>query len=95
MIERLTEDRVLPADELAETDLGMNEKVYAAGDFAEVFCSELPQEKISPAPVQLRNMKASSLCFAAEAGEMISPELLAADYLQLTKAEKDLSEKRK
>ena len=71
----------------------MNVKIYAAGDFAEAFCNKFTYENIIPAPVLLRGMRASSLCFAALNGNITTADDLNADYLQLTKAEKDLNEK--
>ena len=94
-IERLSEDRILPASELAELaasyDCG---RIYAAGDYSAQFTEKFPCERIVPAPPQLNRIRASSLCFAAENTGLIGAEELCADYLQLVKAEKDLEDKK-
>ena len=92
-ITRLCDDRIIPAAQLAE-ELKSTSGVYAVGDFAEEFCGKYA-ENIIPAPPQLAVQQAASLCFAAFDGEFITAEELNPDYMQITKAEKDLIAKNK
>ena len=86
---RLTEDRIISAEELF-AEINKYGNIIAAGDYAEEFIKKYPADNVSPAPPHLRLQLASSLCFAAFDNELSSPDSLNAEYLQITKAEKDL-----
>ncbi len=93
-IERISSDEIIPIGKAVEIVSKIEEKMFVAGDFAEEFCNLTEicsKENIRLAPPSLRCHKASSLCYAAFAkGELECPTLLNAEYLQITKAEKDL-----
>ncbi len=92
---RLCSDRIIAASDLAEELRSRDGHTYIAGDCAEEFCEKYIADKnIFPAPPQMRTLRASNLCFAAlGSGEFITAEELNAEYLQETKAEKELKEK--
>lgn len=90
-VKRLTDDRIMSVSDIAAECAGYG-RVYVVGDHAEALCEKYGSGNIICAPPQLRLQRASSLCFAALDGGMISPDELNADYLQITKAEKDLAE---
>ncbi|MBQ5316437.1 MAG: tRNA (adenosine(37)-N6)-threonylcarbamoyltransferase complex dimerization subunit type 1 TsaB [Oscillospiraceae bacterium] len=85
-VKRLTPDEIADADELAARIAACGEKVICVGDHAML---ALPDNAM-PAPASQNGRSAVSLCFAGLAHEPCSPELLLPDYLQVTKAEKDL-----
>ncbi|MGN0666981.1 MAG: tRNA (adenosine(37)-N6)-threonylcarbamoyltransferase complex dimerization subunit type 1 TsaB [Huintestinicola sp.] len=91
-VERLTEDEIISTEKLCEKLDGFEGRIIAAGDYARELCSEYGRDNIFPAQPQLRAPLASSLCFAAMGREPVSPDELNADYMQVTKAEKDLQE---
>ncbi len=91
---RCCEDRLIPADQAVREIAGSTLPVYIAGDHTEKICelcSQNGMKNIYPAPPQLVGMKASSLCFAAFEQGFVSPENLAPDYLEVTRAEKELN----
>ncbi|MBQ8569161.1 MAG: tRNA (adenosine(37)-N6)-threonylcarbamoyltransferase complex dimerization subunit type 1 TsaB [Oscillospiraceae bacterium] len=92
-VTRLCEDRIIPAADLA-AELSGKHGVYAVGDYAKELCEKYA-DNLLPAPPQLCLQQASSLCYAAFDGEMMTADSLEPDYLQITKAEKDLLEKNK
>ncbi len=99
---RETEDRITPVSQLIGELEGRSEYVYLTGDYSEtVYTSEISEpangrsklcdySHIFLAPPHLRAPLASSLCYAAMDMGFSSPDELNAEYLQITKAEKDL-----
>ena len=89
---REREDGITPAKQLADELSCRSQNVILTGDYAETLFCELKEKHthISLAPPLLRTPLASSLCFAAMDTGFSSPDSLNADYLQITKAEKDL-----
>ena len=85
-VSRLTEDGILPIDELKKRLEAMEGNIAVVGDSADKFSGE----RFIIAPPHLKLQLASSLCAAAFEKEMYSPDELEASYLQITKAEKDL-----
>ena len=91
---REREDGITPIKQLADELLSLSQNVILTGDYAEALydmqkdnCSH-----ITLAPPALRAPLASSLCYAAMDMGFSSPDELNAEYLQITKAEKDLNE---
>lgn len=87
VVSRITEDRILPLDELKVSLEAMEGDIVVVGDGSD----KLTGERFITAPPHLRLQLASSLCAAGFAKEMYSPDKLEAAYMEFTKAEKDLS----
>lgn len=85
-ITRLTEDGILPIDELKSRLEAMDGDVVTVGDAAE----KLTGERFIAAPPHLKLQLASSLCAAGALKEPYPPDRLEAAYMEITKAEKDL-----
>lgn len=94
-VDRLTEDRIIPADELCPQlkEYAKEKKIICAGDWAEEIVRLSADENITAAYAPMNMPLASSVCFAAMKQEIYEPEHLNAEYMQITKAEKDLEEK--
>lgn len=94
---RLTEDKVISADEAVALAAGMNVPVMFTGDAVDGMSERIEKhlDGYSFAPVYLRTPKASALCFCGEHCPNVSAEELMPQYLQITKAEKDLQEQKK
>ena len=90
-VERLTEDEILPIDELKASLEAMEGDIAVVGDASEGLCEKLGGERFLLATPHLRLQLASSLCAAGFGKELYSPDELEAAYLQITKAEKDLA----
>lgn len=86
-ITRLSEDEILPTDELIKRLEAFNEDVVTVGDAAE----KLAGERFMTAPPHLKLQLASSLCAAGFTKKPYSPDSLEAAYMEITKAEKDLN----
>lgn len=89
-ISRLCDDRIISTSELAEELLNYDENIIVNGDIADEFIKNYGNEKIKKASPLLVNQNAGSLCIASLDRKTITPDMLEASYLQLTKAEKDL-----
>lgn len=91
---REREDGITPAKQLAEELSSRSANIILTGDYAETLYASLKDKysHISLAPPALRAPLASSLCYAAMDMGFSSPDELNAEYLQITKAEKDLNE---
>ncbi len=87
--ERLSPDEIVDGDELSARIAAFGENVICVGDHAMI---SLP-ENAHPAPASHNGRSAVSLCFAGLRHEPVAPGLLLPDYLQITKAEKDLEQK--
>ncbi len=89
-VKRITEDAVISVEQLNEIIGAIGLDVMITGDYAKEYCDNSKVENILLAPPHLRLQLASSLCFAAFEKDFTSPDDLNAEYLQITKAEKDL-----
>ncbi|MGN1103128.1 MAG: tRNA (adenosine(37)-N6)-threonylcarbamoyltransferase complex dimerization subunit type 1 TsaB [Huintestinicola sp.] len=87
-------DGIMPSDRLAGEIAGRTGFVILTGDYAETMYATLKDKckYVFLAPPALRAPLASSLCYAAMDMGFSSPDELNAEYLQITKAEKDLNE---
>jgi tRNA threonylcarbamoyladenosine biosynthesis protein TsaB len=86
---RLTTDRIISDEELLY-EINKFSSIIVAGDYAEELTKKYQSENMLLAAPHLRLQLASSLCFAAFDKGFSSPDILNAEYLQITKAEKDL-----
>lgn len=91
---RECDDRIIPLSQAQLEASKYQSTVYVAGDYTEQFCQNIECPNITPAPPQLRMPLASSLCFAALDHGFDKASELNAEYMQITKAEKDLLEKK-
>lgn len=91
-INRLTNDRIISVEELSN-ELGKYQNAVLVGDYAEEFANKYLLENILLSAPHLRLQLASSLCFSAFDKSLSCPDNLNAEYLQITKAEKDLTVK--
>ena len=93
-IVRERDDCITPENKLIEELSGASRNVILTGDYAETLYSAVKDKnsRISIAPPTLRAPLASSLCYAAMDVGFITADELNAEYLQITKAEKDLNE---
>lgn len=91
-VERLCADRIISVEELSAELASGDTVYYGAGDYADDMAEKAP-DRVLNAPPQLKAPLASSLCFAAFDRGFVPAEELDPDYLQITKAEKDLQEK--
>lgn len=83
-VSRITEDRIIPIEELKASLEAEEGYVALVGDGSD----RLTGERYLAAPPHLRLQLASSLCAAAFGKELYSPDELEAAYLEITKAEK-------
>lgn len=88
-VTRLTEDEILPLDEIRAKLEQYDGDVVIVGDSAD----KLTGERFITAPPHLKLQLASGVCSASFGKEMYGPDKLDAAYLQITKAEKDLQDK--
>lgn len=86
---RLTDDEILPLEELKSKLDEYDGTIAVVGDAAD----KLNGERFLIAPPHLKLQLATGLCSAAFDKELSTPDKLDAAYLQITKAEKDLQEK--
>lgn len=82
-VRRLTEDAVLPADEIAGQIAAYGARVMIAGDGAALL---LPRcQNAVPAPLHLCSQSACGIAAAAMHSEPVAPEALTVRYLQAVK----------
>lgn len=93
-IVRERDDCITPESRLIEELSAASRNVILTGDYAETIYDAVKDRnsRISIAPPTLRAPLASSLCYAAMDVGFITADELNAEYLQITKAEKDLNE---
>ncbi|MGN0638267.1 MAG: tRNA (adenosine(37)-N6)-threonylcarbamoyltransferase complex dimerization subunit type 1 TsaB [Huintestinicola sp.] len=91
---REREDSITPVNLLADELSSRTQNIILTGDYAETLYDMLKDKcsHITLASPPLRAPLASSLCYAAMDMGFSSPDDLNAEYLQITKAEKDLNE---
>lgn len=91
------DDKVISESEILSL-ADFDGEVLLTGDCSQRIKEELfsDNERVSTAPARLRNQSAAGVCMAAlcHLDEACEAEKLDAMYLQITKAEKDLQEKR-
>ena len=91
VVTRLSDDRIITTGQLYEE---ISEGTVITGDYAKEFTEKFPDKKLVLAPPHLRYQLASSLCYAGMNMPSVTADELDASYLQPTKAEKDLEEKK-
>jgi len=96
-VERLSQDEIITEKELAYrlNECARKGAVVCAGDYsAQAARLANNGEMVFAAAPLLNSPHASSLCFAAMKKGFSAPDSLNAEYMQITKAEKDLLEKK-
>lgn len=83
-IRRLTEDKILPAEEIAAQIAGYGEQIMVIGDGLAVLRECAPAEYLA-APMHLCNQSACGIAMAAMHSEPVSPDALTVSYLQAVK----------
>lgn len=83
-IRRLTEDRILPAEEIAAQIAGYGEQIMVIGDGLAVLRQCAPADYLA-APMHLCNQSACGIAMAAMHSEPVSPDALTVSYLQAVK----------
>ncbi len=95
-IKRIFDDTILTIEDIVSRLSSYHGDIVLVGDGAEeLFLNEALEglENITLAPPHLRLQLASSLCYVAFEKQFGTAETLEAEYLQITKAEKDLMAK--
>lgn len=97
-LERISDEAVCGHGEISEKIGEISERVMLVGDNCEKIKSELfgDCDNVSVAPASLKLQRAAALCELAyeNRDSWVSCDRLDARYLQITKAEKDLREKK-
>ena len=88
---RLCDDRIIAADLLVSELDALEEPILLTGDIASDLCAS---HGYLLAPPTLRLQSAAGICLAAADKTAVTPDELEAFYMQITKAEKDLQDKR-
>lgn len=83
-IRRLTEDRILSAEEIAAQIAGYGEQIMVIGDGLAVLRECAPADYLA-APMHLCNQSACGIAMAAMHSEPVSPDALTVSYLQAVK----------
>ena len=96
-VERLSKDEIITVEELASrlNECARKGAVVCTGDYSAEAVKAADNEMVFRAAPLLNSPLASSLCFAAMKKGFSSPDCLNAEYMQITKAEKDLIDKNK
>ena len=92
-IERIAPDRAISAEDLETELLGYHDKIYLAGDGAELAARLLARVNAVPVPPALRFPRASSVCIASEEYEAVTAAELMPVYLRLPQAERERLER--
>lgn len=93
-VEYCMEDCMITEDEVQKELIKYKGRIIVAGDAAEDIVSKSENADISLAPAHLRTQLAAGICMSAAAKEGKEPDEIDALYMQITKAEKDLLEKK-
>lgn len=93
MLERITPDRAISAEDLEKELAKYQEKIYLAGDGAELAKRLLAKTDTVLAPSTLRFPKASSVCIASQEYEALTAAELMPVYLRLPQAERERLER--
>lgn len=83
-VRRLTEDLVLPAEEIAGQIAAYQTQVMVIGDGIAILREYVPADYLE-APVHLRHQSACGIAMAAMRQEPVQPENLTVSYLQAVK----------
>ena len=83
-LRRLTEDKILPAEEIAAQIAGYGEQIMVIGDGLAVLRECAPADYLA-APMHLCNQSACGIAMAAMHSEPVSPDALTVSYLQAVK----------
>lgn len=87
--ERITPDRAISAEDLEKELLKFNDKVFFAGDGAELASKLITNVEAELAPPYLRFPKASCVCFSSQEYEAVTAARLMPVYLRLPQAERE------
>ncbi len=96
VITRIFDDTILPEADIISRIKGYHGEIVLVGDAAEELYQNnnfAETENVTLAPPHLRLQLASSLCYASYEKQFGTADGLNAEYLQQTKAEKDLEQK--
>ena len=93
ILERITPDRAISAEDLEKELAKYQEKIYLAGDGAELAKRLLAKTDTVLAPSALRFPKASSVCIASQEYEALTAAELMPVYLRLPQAERERLER--
>ena len=93
-VSRCTDDQMISKSELADKLEEFTEQIIITGDGAENFVSEFKNEHFLLSSFHLRYQLASGICMSALNKDGQDPDEINAFYMQVTKAEKDLLEKK-
>lgn len=96
IITRLCEDRAISVEELFAEVSRLKEKLFLAGDGAQLAYREFGASGgnfAQLAPPLLRYQRGSGVCFAAAGKPRISPDALMPSYLRIPQAERERAEK--
>jgi len=96
IITRLCEDRAISVEELFAEVSQLKEKLYLAGDGAQLAYREFGEiggDFVQLAPPLLRYQRGSGVCFAAAGKPQIPPDALSPSYLRIPQAERERAEK--
>lgn len=94
-VTRLSDDEITELNVLADRLAGLGEKVICVGDHSSAAAARAESENVCAAQPALNMPLASSLCYAAMNHGFDVPDKLNAEYMQMTKAEKDLLDTKK
>lgn len=97
-LNRIKEDCICSTEEIVKYLNFAQKDIILVGDYAEELYREYftQSESVRLAPITARMQTATSLCMAALVkNDFYPPEKLKVNYLQITKAEKDLIDKEK
>ncbi len=89
-VERISEDEIIDESALADKLKAMNGQIICAGDYSRQLTELADSPLITAAQPHLNSPLASSLCFAAMNSGFYEPDQLNPEYMQITKAEKEL-----
>lgn len=92
-LERITPDRAISAEDLETELLDHHDKIYLAGDGAELAARLFTKVNTEPAPPALRFPRASSVCIASQEYEAVTAAELMPVYLRLPQAERERLER--
>lgn len=91
--QRITPDRAISAEDLETELLEYHDKIYLAGDGAELAARLLARADAEIAPPALRFPRASSVCIASQEYEAVTAAELMPVYLRLPQAERERLER--
>lgn len=91
-VRRICPDEIITAGELGKRLSELDRRVICTGDYSREAVKAAASGNILAARPNFNAPLASSLCYAAMDKGFDSPDSLDAEYMQITKAEKDLKE---